>query len=264
MNANKPFIVIGLLGIVSIFNIRAQELEQKALSLAIERNVSVRNFQHQSCSFFGYHMLKSSVILIPINKEILDAAIAYKAKSEKMSEQDAEKLRTQNYETYITGNTAAFVLFVVVSVDAGAVDDRYDEVYFNGFSNNVNLQDESQKYQLEKYTRVFDAPLSPGWNKGYLYFQNFRKEQNFSYSLHFSNFIVNACKGNGSSTPLSGSWAMSFDESQIGFLSLLQKGLDENSIRKQYGITSYSTAQLNGSDILNLISTVVGLLTFIK
>jgi hypothetical protein len=243
----------------------AQSVEQKALSLAVEQNLEIRRF-HDECMKDGTSIfprkdaVTASVILVPINKEVLDASIAYKAKLDGLSGSATKALEVQCYATYLNGPNAAFVLFVKTNDDL----DQDDDVHFVNFGESVFLHDETRKYILEKYTRVFDEKLSPGWNRGYLYFQNFRKSKDYSYSVHFSGFVVNACASVGVHSARPESWAMSFDEAYMKFFSLLQEGLSENSIRQKYGITSYTTAGFSGKDILDIINTVVGILSLLK
>jgi hypothetical protein len=251
------FVIFCLLLVAS--SLKAQEMEKEALSLAIEQNMEVREFTDfcikQTPGLFstGRDEVKTSMILIPINKEIVDAALDYKFVIEKLTEKEINQLQQKTYQTYLTGSYSVFVLFVKNSETL----DNDDEVYFNDFKTNVYLHDEQNKFSLKKYTRIFDAKLSPGWNKGYLYFQNFRSDSNFSYSIHFSGLVINACQDRRDHKPKSQTWAMSFDESDMRFFSMLQQGLSKDQIRKQYGITSYTTAGLTGLDILNIIGSIV-------
>jgi hypothetical protein len=261
------FVSIGVL-LFRPITVFSQELEKKALSLAIEQNLEIKHFRDNlkildPIIIFLEHTtdkIDVYVILIPINKEIIDAAIAYKSKVERLTSQKIEELRKRNYDTYITGQIAAFTLIVYIPHDL----DFEDEIVFENFANNVFLFDESKKYPLKKYTRVFDETLNSGWTKGFLYFQNFRQSSNFSYSVHFNGLKVNTSKDDNSHIPRSESWAMSYDESYMQFLSMLQNGINENIIRQNYGISAYTTAGFSSSDILNIINTVLTIISIVK
>ena len=257
------FIAVLLFGISSVWAQQPQvDNHLKAFRLAIEQNMQVRIFNN-SCEYRktwrSSDSVKSIVILIPLNKEVIDAAIEYKTQTEKLSNEESENLRVSNYSAYINGDLCAFTLLIKNNDN---LDDD-DEIYFKQIMENFYLHDEFSKYSLIRYTHVFDEKLSPGWNKGYLYFQNFRQKNSYSYSVHIGGYIVNSCPENNDHKA-GKKWAFSFDESDLNFFALLEKGISEDVIRSRYGITANTSANLSGIDFFNIIGTILNIVSLIK
>lgn len=225
---------------------RAQDesTELEALSLAIEENMGIESFRKDCRGFGGY---TTTVMVIPINEEIVNATVAYKAKTEQLSSRKEAKLQRQVTKEFVHGDHATFVLITL-----NETKDQDEIVQFANFKENVDLYTETKKFSLEKYTRNFDAPLSEGWNKGYLYFKNFRPSGSNSYSVHLKGLTLQ-CPSDQATHQV----AFEFDRSEIEFLSLLQKGVSESEIRNRYSIGASASSDLSRSDVLNIVSILV-------
>ena len=194
--------------------------------------------------------------MIPLNQEIINASIEYKSYIEALDSQAKKNLSDYAHQVYINGNQSVFLLIANVYKYQNEPIESDDIVHFKNFRANTFLHDENRKYNLIKYTHSFDEPLKPGINKAYLYFNNFRKnKENYSYSMHFNNFIISANKNLGK--PTSNRWAFSFDESAIDFYALLEKGISDKEIREGYNIPSSTSNGLSFSDYLNIASIIV-------
>ncbi len=238
--------------------------ELKAFRLSIESNFEFIKFDNKFPVWvFGVHLtddaIRSLVMLVPLNREIINAAVSYKAFIDKLSQRDAMAVLSKAQDEFLDGGESVFVIFVIN-------DDHLDKdatIYFKDFKKNTFLMDEyGRKYYLKRYTRIFDGKLSPGWNKGYLYFGNFRDSRSNSYSVHFNELILDARVSVQEHASTRASWAFSFDESEVGFLALLRKGIDEEVLRKNYGIETYKSTGLELAtfmDVVGFILTVVSL-----
>jgi hypothetical protein len=246
-----------LTALLLIKDAASQEIELEALQLAIEQNGEHRHFVRKC--FLDW--IRTDVFLVPIDEVILEAAVAYKAAISGMSSDDAADLREANLDRYLQGDDATFALLVRNSKGRRRFD-PYDHVQFEDFANDVVLRAGNRRWRLRDYTRIFDAPLSPGWNRGYLYFENFRLTGSYDYSVHFSRFDVTASTRHCPKP--TNEWAMSFDESDLGILALLQKGMSSREIRRNHGISGFQTAGLSGSDMMGFVQVLLGLLMFIK
>lgn len=113
-----------------------------------------------------------------------------------------------------------------------------------------------------RYTRIFDDPMAEGWNKGYLYFDNFRRGRfHDSFSVHYSKLEL---RTSNNKLCEQFSATVAFDESAIPFLALLERGVQPQEIMHQYDIrVSASLANLSRSDWLTIASMILTALTFV-
>ena len=218
-----------------------------ALVLALQHNIGFKLIDVDPSLFSDD---TSIIIIVPINKEIIDTSVAYRASMENLTETESSRLLADAYEEYINGKVFVFALFII--------NNNFNSRRVTGFvsfSENVFLYDEERRYNLIRYTHNFDSNLYAGWNSGYLYFPNFRHAKNNSYSVHFDGYWAS-----GNSWNL-GSWSFTFDETEIGFLSLLQNGLTESEIRQNYSIAISESSAIDLSTLLNIAGLI---LTFIS
>jgi hypothetical protein len=185
----------------------------------------------------------SKIYCLPVNREIIDAVVPYHFKGLNVSEEQINKEKLKYYSKYLDGESACFVLLIL---NNGVTS------VFNKLDDDISLQDESTKYEILKYTRIFDTSLMIGESKGYIYFENFRKTRdNNSYSIHFNNYVLK--NENNESTYKNPGWAFSYNESEINFMSLVNLGVNETSLREQYFIST----QIDINTVLTLISMIV-------
>ncbi len=233
---------------------KKEDIEKKlaALTIALEANLKFREFGI-SCGYF--RELKSKVIIIPLKKEVIHAAVEYKAALEGLSDEHKEQLLRKNYQELINASTSTFI-FLIANNDL-----KNDEiVYFKTINDGLTLKTENGKeYKLKKFTQNFSTYLNPGWNRGYLHFDNFRNELKGvtrTYSVHFDGFTL-AC---GDKTQTITAWAFEFEESEIDYLTLLEDGLKIDEIRDQYVETSYASIGINSAEILDIIKFIIKVL----
>lgn len=217
-----------------------------AFRLSIEKNIQST---HMS-KFIDYdQVMDFNIYVLPLNKELINATIEYKCWKDKLDLNKKKQLIKKSYNKYIHGNTSAFALIIKCDNAAGLFPK------FNNFNANTYLWDESDKFQLQRYTRIFDVEINDGWTKGFLYFENFRKSYHHdTYSIHIANINLG-----GTDFPLN----YSYEETEINFLSLLQKGIDKEQLRNTYIKTNSSNSKLNASDWLNITSILVTLISMI-
>jgi len=226
-------------------------MRRTALRLAVEENMQVQKCLH-TCkgkkSFLTKIDLSASsvVVLVPLNKEILDAAVDYRAALDGIPATEIEQLRQRQYTSYLQGDTCTFVL--MIKNDASHPEKC--SFKFTEFEANTVLHDEQHSYNLMAYTRLFDSPLSLGWNNGYLYFPNFRECGSKSCSVHFTGYRVLAGANCDEEQITDQEWAFGYDESEIKFLSLLSSNISEDHIRAEYISPQHPSLDLDMDDIL--------------
>lgn len=223
-----------------------------ALTIALEANLEYREFKN-SCGLLSSSLV-SKIILIPLKKEVITATIEYKAHLENLSSKKKVAMMHRNYQEYLKSGQSVFVLSVInnekLHLDA--------KIYFKNLKNNVRLLSEDRKqYRVTKFTQNFAEPLNPGWNRGYLYFDNFRLNKKVErYSVHFDEFYVN-CDEDAEKVSR---WAFSFDESEVNYLALLQAGLSAEEVRQKYVFTPHKSVGLDKEDVLGIIKLILRVL----
>ena len=241
-------------------NFMKTDAEKKldALSLTLEANLAYREFQ-MVCNQFTRKKLVSKVVVVPIKKEVIDSMIEYIAVRDSLEKKEKKALRDESYDEFLFSDQATFVISVV---NNPKFDFGKDKIYFGDLSNSVKLQVSEQTYKLSDFTRNLDSSLNPGWNEGYLHFQNFRgsyKGLIKAYSLHFGNFTMSCgstmtdSNGVERENVYTEELALPFDESDVNFVALVEDGLSKEDIRKNYNVTAFDTLQLTEDDILNLV-----------
>lgn len=229
---------------------RDKELNRRleALSIALEANLKFRELSI-SCGF-SRSKLVSKFIIIPLKKEVIDAVIKYKSALEGLSEIEEEQLLRKSYREFLESNKTTFILVVA---NNPTLDSSKDSLSFRQFDADVKLIGENRRqYKLVEYTSNFTANLNPGWNEGYLHFENFRRDYGNnlinSYAIHFDGYQMSC-----SDQEFTQGWAFSFDESEVNYLALIEKGLTKDMIRQRYVVQTYETIGLKESDIENII-----------
>lgn len=258
---NKLILVLGVIILIfmvlvftkkntsSRFNKQQKENRINSLTVTLEDNLKYRPFE-VSCNLI--HSLNSVIILIPLNKQVIDATIAYKIAIESISVDMENKLYEENYTKYLNSEISGFIL-LIINENKIKNDER---IYFSNLTKNILVKTEENRiFPLVKFTQNFTEPLNPGWNIGYLFFKNFRKVGLDSYSIHFDGFNIE-CSQTKTRLP---AWAWSFDESKIGFLSLFEEGLNVEQVRERYTISSYEKIGLEYEDVFNIIKLLLRL-----
>ncbi len=231
------------------------DLEKKldALSITLEANLEYRELE-APCEL--WRKLVSKFVVIPIKKEVIDSMLKYIAVRDKLNISEEKNLLQKTYSEFLSSNKSTFVIAIINNPNLEFGKNR---IYFQNLVEDIYLINNRKKYALVDYTHNLSASLNPGWNEGYLHFQNFRQENTGiikAYSLHFNGFNI-VCD---SSKVRSQDWALTFDESDINFVALIDKGLSKDEIRKNYNVNSFSTLNLTDEDILNLVKFVIRVL----
>jgi hypothetical protein len=232
-----------------------EEQKKKALSLSIESNLQYREVS-VSCDWFGGKIV-SKIVMVPLNKQIIDAAIDYNLSRRKLSDSEVNSLRQRSYKEFLESKKSAFVLVVVNNekLEAGK-----NAVGFDKFLQNVRLYGKSGKpYKMVDYSRNLGGRLNPGWNEGYVYFENFREKTDDlikDYTVRIDNYYVACDQASYKTEQLS----FRFDESDINFLAEIQSGLDESKLREIYVTNKYEAVGLKPNDVLNLVRFVAFLM----
>ncbi|MDQ1350890.1 MAG: hypothetical protein QG657_1192 [Acidobacteriota bacterium] len=224
------------------------------LTVALEKNMQFREFKNNcvKLSSFQYRgSMKTSVVLIPLKKEVIEAALNYRAVLDNLPTHETARLKEKNYKEFLHGNKAAFIIIVLNNEKF----DNDESVFFSYIRENIYLKtDNGVTSKLREYTPGFDVGLNPGWNSGYLFFDNFREYQNFkSYSVHFNNLHIKC----GSKEQVEPDWAFSYDDSYENFFALFKDGIDIDEVRKDRVQTTYEKMGFGSDDILNIIKFIL-------
>lgn len=235
-----------------------EEKKLDALSLTLEANLEYREFQ-MLCNQLTRKKLVSKVVVVPIKKEVIDSMIAYVAVRDGLNKDESKDLREESYKEFLNSDQATFVVSIV---NNPKFEFGKDKIYFGNISDSVKLQVSDKTYKISDFTRNLNSSLNPGWNEGYLHFQNFRGAYSGiikAYSVHFGNFNMSCggtvTDGNGvvRENIQTEELALSFDESDINFVALVEDGLSKEDIRRNYNVTAFDTLQLTEGDVLNLV-----------
>lgn len=255
------------------YDISNEPVEFQSLALAIEKNMQVRRY----IDTYGnrYRAIEATVVIVPLNRDVIAAAVDYKRVSERLTASQAGDLLERNVSRFLEGNTATFAIMVDVkptqpstlnydpSRSSSRLMDSDDYVRFIDFEANTTLREENgTNHSLIGYTRLFDEVLSPGWNNGYLHFRNFRDSSPTSYSLHFRSLVVDTMYSNLDHPSVRGSWAFAFDETEVQYLALLKKGVASETIRQNYGINEAAKTDISILDVLNAFSAILTIVGF--
>lgn len=226
-----------------------------ALELALENNIQARAFE-QRCSAFGA-VQRTLIDVNPINRQVLTAAIAFRAELHALSASAECELAERNLARYLDGSEAVFLVFVLnpYRIDPDAF------VILPGAS--IRLEDEYERYEPLRHSPVLDAnrSLGPGMTYGYVYFPNFRQRASESYAVQFDDGYVDLCAtGRGAFTY----FALGFDESELDFFDLLRRGIDPDALRRDHRIPTFGDHGLSSPDFLNLVSFAINLIGLIR
>ena len=236
---------VALLALCTLSEATGREGETKeeiALRLAVERYAKVHRTTY--CGDAQDPRLK--IALVPLCESIIEAVVRLKGMEQKKSEAEIETMLATAKKKFLQGQETIFVLFV-----SNRHWDDIGEVRLESLKSNITLRDEFGTYPLLRFSPVFDARLKQGTTSGYLYFKKFRNES-MSYSVHFGGLKIRGRTCVNREWKFY-DWAMSFDNSKVDFLALLQKGLDETYLRKNHGILGDLTA----SDIITIVGIMV-------
>ena len=172
------------------------------LSLAIEKNIQSASFK-KDCGLLS----KDATIktfLIPINKEIIDAAIALKCKNENLPFAKKMAITAGSYKSFLGTGKSTFVLAIINNSD--------QTVRFEDVKSGVKLKFENgAEFLCDEFTPSLAENLIPGYNSGYVYFKTIIPDSLNSYSVHFDKLML-FCDPK-SSSPCS--WAFTYNNSKI-------------------------------------------------
>jgi hypothetical protein len=234
-----------------------QDIKNKrdALSLTLESNLKFRELSI-SCGKanlplnigIGGRNLVSKFILIPINKEVIYAVVNYKAALEKLGATERRKLLEKGYAEFLNANKTTFMIIIS---NNPKLDSAKESIHFAKIEEGMRLRLEKNEYLPLAITPNFMSSLNPGWNDGYIQFGDFRGDYKGSinaYSVNFDGFHMSC-----GDVKTSQNWAFLFDESEVNYLALIQKGLSKEEIKSRYIVNSYESIGLSQLDVENLI-----------
>jgi hypothetical protein len=248
---------------LSDLSLQQRQREQKeqidkmrgALEVALEANLKYRPIT-VSCGFFD-SKLTSKVVMIPLNKDVIDATVAYEAALKNLNPSQKDKILQKSYRHFLSSKISTFVLMVI---NNESLDSEKNQIYFGDFRNTVYLLNEGQRqFKLKNYDTVLSAPLSPGLNIGYVTFDNFRGTQDGytdTYAIHFASFVLTCNQRQA----VEQKFAVGFDESEVKFVDLVAKGISVGDIRKNYVAEPYESVGLKANDVANLLVFVTKIL----
>ncbi|MBS0000934.1 MAG: hypothetical protein KFF73_18265 [Cyclobacteriaceae bacterium] len=228
--------------LICMYSFGQDDKHLNALELSIQKNLQSRNLLLDREFFTNKVRRNVDIFILPLNKEIIDAAVDYKHSIDGMNRSGKKKLLRKNYDKYLEGDMSAFVLLVEKFSASG---NDFD-LSFSEFQANTRLSDESQHYAMLRHTQVFDQPLNLGWNKGYLYFPNFRNNP------YHDSYTISLAPLN------SDTFTFTFDDTGIDFLRLLEDGVAANQVRNRYYL---GTAPFGPDDLYKLAATIISIIS---
>ncbi|MDJ0842664.1 hypothetical protein [Crocosphaera sp.] len=219
-----------------------------ALEVALEANLKYREV-NVACGWW-HSDLTSKVIMIPLNKDVIDATVAYKAVLENLTQEQINQLLQKSYQHFLKGTTSTFVMMII---NNDKLEFGKNIIYFSNFRENVFLLSESQKpHKLRNYDTNLSTSLNPGLNMGYVSFENFRGTQDGftdTYTVHFKSFNLTCSNEQRYEQRL----AINFDESEVGFVDLIAKVMTKRDIRNKWVAEPYKNVGLKAHDVANLL-----------
>ena len=244
--------MILLLVLISTFVSCNKELDledyKTAVMLSIENSMQVAKFGDVK----NKKEIKATCILLPINQKLIETAVEYKSVLDGLSKSEKEKLLHENITKFINGEHAVFALFFINEIE----DDNNDYIGFkDSLRGNVELRDDNSEYKLLGYTPGFNHNFMNGITKGYLIFENFRKNAPYSYSIILSNLMF--CIDKDKNDPLTKKWPASFDNTELEIMSLIEQGLEEKDIRDKLGINTKMRFDISNSDLDNILNVAL-------
>jgi len=226
-------------------------VELTALKLSIENVMKVKDFGVGTSDDF----VKVKFVVIPITKQLIDVTVRYHAKLNKMDAGVVDSFIEKANKKYIDGTFSSFAIFIIRTTGGSG-----GRAYFSSkLDESVVLDDDFKNYNITGYTKNLNIPFNVGVNSAYIHFDNFRKENPYSYSLTFSNFAIGVYPYI-SDYLHTYQWSFSFDNTELGMLALLKNGLTEEQVRENYGVYSYSRFSMSESDFLTILNTIVTLI----
>ncbi len=120
------------------------------------------------------------------------------------------------------------------------------------------LVDEMTRPLAKVFTNL-STSLTPGLNMGYVSFQNFRGTQDGftdTYTIRLNNLNLTCSDQTSYEQPL----AIRFDESEIGFVDLIAKGMSKKDIRNKWVAEPYKDVGLKAHDVANLLVFMIKIL----
>ncbi|MFK8186704.1 MAG: hypothetical protein AB8B99_25290 [Phormidesmis sp.] len=220
----------------------------EALTLSLEENLAYREL-NVSCGPLSHKKLVSKVMLIPVNKEVVDAAVSHKAVAERFSESKKQELLEKKRRELLKSDKTTFIMVVV---NNPKLEYGKDAIYFENISKNLTLTLNGKPYKLTNFTNNLAASLNPGWDSGYIHFDNFRQDYSGgidAYAVNFGNFKM-VCNGE---ITASQPWALTFDDTDLNFLALIQEGFTSSEIKEKYVVNTFETIQITQKDVDNMI-----------
>ncbi|NCQ71462.1 MAG: hypothetical protein GPI99_21075 [Microcystis aeruginosa W13-15] len=228
-----------------------------ALEVALEANLKYREAD-VNCGWFNSN-LTSKIIMIPLNKDVIDATVAYKVALENLAEDEKNKLLQKSYQHFLRGNSATFVIMIV---NNDTLEHGKNLIYFNDFREDVILLSESQRvHKLKNYDTNLSTFLSPGLNMGYVSFENFRNDQDKdgfmdTYTIRLDRLILTCSNQQKNYQTI----ALRFDESEVHFVDLIAQGMSKEDIRNKWVAEPYQDVGLKANDVANLLVFVIKIL----
>lgn len=246
-------------------DIKTKTAAEESLILSIEHNMQMRVLE-DSCEDYYDNVIESVFIIIPLNEDIINNSIELYAERNRLDMVEKNKLINNTYQKYLNGDESRFLIYIYNKVKNNRTYNinTQTNIYFKNLPESIYMKSENGvNYPLKSYTSNIDGLLNPGWNKGYLTFKNIRKEKTDSYSIHFKDFFINANITNEKHKARSWSWALSFDNSKIGFMDMIKRGIKIDELRNQYTNYSFNKANLSWPDIISIVADVLGILSIL-
>jgi hypothetical protein len=245
-----------IISIVSVFFLLSSRYKflvlkencQNALTLALENNIKFRGFSKKWCGKTLTSSVQSNLFMLPLNKEIIDAALDFKCAEEHLNNNVKEELRNKSYNLFINSGETVFILIIInnnLNLD--------ESIQIPSIKSNITLKTENgHEFKVCDFTPSLGVNLNPGWNAGYVYFKGNIPSSVQSYSIHFKQLSLTCGEKSDNY-----SWAFAFDQTDMKFLSLLQGGMRADDIRKKFLISSYKDSGISRTVLENIISFVI-------
>ena len=224
-------------------SIDAAQQAEDALILTIENNLKYSVLQTDG--WFGSSSVKSRILLLPMNKELIDAAANYKCQKENLDTSRRRELFQSNYNKYLNSDITTFIMIIINKKLT-----TNELVYIPKISENLTLNTE-KNYNLEfvDCTPSLKESLNSGWNAGYVYFKGQIPSSINSYSVQLHKVVY--WEGNSKDSL---DCSFTYDQTEMNYLSLIEKGLSKKEIEKKLTIKPYEESGIDEKEFFNIIS----------
>lgn len=220
-----------------------QSIAEDALALTVEKNLKTNVFN--TSGVFGISSEKSRIFVLPINQDVIDAAVSHKQNKEGLSESQKVLYGQNSYNKFINSDTTTFLIWM-----RNKNLNSDERVTLNPIFEHVFLFVEENSYlPLVDCSPNLKLPLNSGWNNGFLYFKGRIPKRMNSYSI-----AIRPIKYWSGSSSDSLFCTFNFDLTKTNYSNLLRGGSNKNEIEKKFWIKPCIELGIDEQEFTSMLS----------